>query len=337
MPGANAPSETTPCAGAPRPQPPVRAEHAAFSIFHEPWWLDIAADGNWGATEVRENGAVIGRLPYPIGRRFGMPVSTLPSLIRTLGPEIAPLPGKPATVLRRRLEIIHTLIDQLPHFALFEQLFDPRISDAVAFSYSGFVIGASYCFRIDPQQPTDEIWAGMHDRRRRVIRRATEQYGIGPVDDVAEFCRFHDCNVARDGNLHGAARMRSILGAIQARGAGTMLGARDARQELIAAVTLVWDRTTMYYLLGTRRPDIAENGALSMLLWQGIQEACARGLTFDLDGINSPGMLHFLAGFGGTLTQRLRVRRLNSTFRLINAAESLLIRNVSRPPVHKPD
>lgn len=313
-----------PAACAKDPTDREHAAHRAFSIFHEPWWLDIATDGQWREAVVSENGVTIASLPYPVGRRFGMAVSTLPSMIRTLGPAIAPLPGKPATALRRRLEIIDGLIDQLPNFALFEQLFDPRITDAVAFTYRQFVVGTTYCFRIDAARTQDSVWTGMLDRRRRVIRRAMEQFEIAPLADIDEFCHFHDGNVAQEGNMHGSARMRAMLRAILAHDAGVTMAARDKQGALVAAVTLVWDQTAVYYLLGTRRPDIAENGAISMLLWRGIQDALARGLSFDLDGINSPGMLRFLGGFGGTLTPRLRVRRLNGTFRLVNALESLL-------------
>ncbi|HVC61784.1 MAG TPA: GNAT family N-acetyltransferase [Acetobacteraceae bacterium] len=128
--------------------------------------------------------------------------------------------------------------------------------------------------------------------------------------------------------MHGPARMRSLLAEMMARGAGTMVGARDSGNVLVAAVTLVWDTQAMYYLFGTRRPDMSENGATSMLIWKGIQDACERGLIFDLDGVISPGMLQFLAGFGGTLTQRLRVQNVNRRFRLINAMRHLLRGNI---------
>ncbi|HEY1930400.1 MAG TPA: hypothetical protein VGG99_00155 [Acetobacteraceae bacterium] len=81
----------------------------AFSIFHEPWWLDIATHGRWAEATMTEGAAVVGRLPYA-GAKFGMPVSALPELIPTLGSAIAPVgePGEPS--LSRRLEIADALI-----------------------------------------------------------------------------------------------------------------------------------------------------------------------------------------------------------------------------------
>jgi hypothetical protein len=295
----------------------------AFSIFHEPWWLDIATDRRWGEARVEQGGATLGRLPYPLGKLYGYPVSTEPSLIRTLGPAIPELPGKPYAASRRRMEITHALIDQLPPLDYFEQLFDPRVADAIAFAHRGFVIGATYCFRFAQGRSEQSIWSDMYDRRRRVIRAAQAELVVAPITDVEEFSSFYDSNVEPEGNIHGKARMRTLLDAVLTRGAGLLLGARTCTGELAAAVGLVWDSSAMYYLLGTRRADLAHGGAMSLLLWEGIRLACQRGVIFDLDGITTPAALQFLAGFGGTLTQRLRVRRQSRRFRLINMPISI--------------
>jgi hypothetical protein len=74
-------------------------------------------------------------------------------------------------------------------------------------------------------------------------------------------------------------------------------------------VLLVWDDDTMYYLMSSRAPDLADNGAISLLLWQGMQRANQMQLTFDLDGVTSAGTWQFLNGFGGHLSTRFVVSR----------------------------
>ena len=317
-----------------RAQPPARSDRdhepeLLGSIFHQHWWLDIATDHRWGEAVVRENGAVIARLPYPIRSKYGMLVSTLPSLIRTLGPAIRPLPGKASTVFRRRQELIYELIGQFPSFAHFDHCFDPGFDDGTPFVFSDFVLGAAYCFRIGAGRSSQEIWTGMTDRRRRVIRRAGDEFTTAPIADVEEFARFYEANLGSAVNIHGHARMRTLLQEILRRDSGTIIGARDAAGKLIAAVTLVWDAQAMYYLLGTRSENSPDNGAKSLLLWTGIQDANARGLSFDCDGAISPGMVQFLAGFGGSLTPRLRVRKTQPAYRVINAVETLVHRAAS--------
>jgi hypothetical protein len=79
-------------------------------------------------------------------------------------------------------------------------------------------------------------------------------------------------------------------------------------------VYLVWSRTTMYYLLSTRRHDPADNGSINMLLWSAVKYGHERGLIFDLDGVYSRGAARFLSGFGGQIKTRLIVSRSGSVY-----------------------
>lgn len=306
-----------------------RPDLSPLSIYHQPWWLDIATDGQWGETAIKENGAVIGRMPYPIETRFGLRVSRLPSLIRTLGPHVATVPGKPMTTLRRRVEIINQLIDDLPAFDLFDHTFDPRVADVLAFTHRDYVTGVGYSFRTKPGHAPEAILSDMVDTRRRVIRRAEAELYVTSISDIGEFCRFYDGNVGETGNFHGTGRMGRLLEAVQEREAGILLGAKTRQGKLAAAVGIVWDETAAHYFLGSRRPDLdCANGAISLLIWEAIKIASERGLTFDFDGATTPGLVRFLSGFGGQLTTRLRVRRMSGRFRTASRAFSLIGRRI---------
>src|SRR5208337_2531123 len=173
----------------PRPLKP-----GAFSIYHEDWFLDAATDGRWGEARVTEAGRLVGRMPYALATCAGFRVSRMPSLIRTLGPEIPALPGKPATALRRRLGITHALIDQLPPVADFQQVFDPRITDVIAFAQRGFAANVAYAFWIEGGRTEEDLLKGMMAEPRRHVRKAARQLSVVPLDDVAAFCRFYDDN-----------------------------------------------------------------------------------------------------------------------------------------------
>jgi lipid II:glycine glycyltransferase (peptidoglycan interpeptide bridge formation enzyme) len=69
----------------------------------------------------------------------------------------------------------------------------------------------------------------------------------------------------------------------------------------------------MYYLLSSRSKS-AHSGSISLLIWTAIQDAIARGVTFDFDGIASSSILQFLSGFGGNLVQRISVERLRPAY-----------------------
>ncbi len=178
-----------------------------LSIYHQDWFLDAATDGRWGEARVVDGANLVGRLPYALETCAGFTVSRMPSLIRTLGPEIPALPGKSATALRRRLEITHALIDQLPPVADFSQVFDPGVTEAAAFVQRGFGINLGYAFWIGRGRSEAELLDAMTAEPRRHLRKAAGQFAIVQLDDISEFCRFYDATLDGDRNFHGTKRM----------------------------------------------------------------------------------------------------------------------------------
>src|ERR1700761_8107844 len=111
------------------------------SIFHEPWWLEAATNGAWRMAEVRHGNTVVGELPYAFTQKALWQISTLPPLTRTLGPVIRPhQSGAGERDWSQRLGIARDLIAQLPGYAHFRQIMDPRVSEAeaLAFRLEGF-------------------------------------------------------------------------------------------------------------------------------------------------------------------------------------------------------
>ena len=292
--------------------------YPAFSVFHERWWLDAVTDGNWQQAEVRQGGLSVGMMPYIVSRRFGCDISMMPLMTRTLGPVVKPASGKPASEFRRRAEIIGQLIDQLPRASVFEQRFDPAITDVLKFQEAGFACSVEYTFRTQTGQSAADMWSSMLDKTRNLIRSATKE-GLTPrrIDDAATFCDFYEGMLRDRGrqNQYTTAAMQRVCQEAMQRDAGAALGAYDSYGVLQAAIFLVWDKANSYYLL-TSRQSKGHSGAVSLLVWQGMQDAAASGRVFDFDGLATPGITKFLSGFGGTLHSRMTVSRTDMTYRV---------------------
>ncbi len=300
----------------------------ALSIFHEPWWLDIATQGNWKLATVKRNNQVIGEMPYTPTRLSLWRVSHLPPLTRTLGPVIKPVTGSAACQRHHHLDVTAKLIDQLPDCDSFFQVFDPRIDDAIAFALQGFSVSARYTFQIDANCSIDDAWASLDTKTRNVIRGAQRNLTIAPIATPGEFIEFYESNLASRSrtNAYSPEVMRQLVNAFVERKAGTLLGAYGTDGRLVAAIGLVWDRHAAYYLLSSRVRD-AHCGSISLLLWVGIQRALACKLTFDFDGFASPSTFHFLNAFGATLRQRLAVERLGTGYSLARALKRRIAPN----------
>lgn len=67
-----------------RPSPPVSP-----TIFHEPWWLQIASRGECREVIVESGSRLAGRLPFVVRRRMrSFDVVGIPDLTHCLGPAL---------------------------------------------------------------------------------------------------------------------------------------------------------------------------------------------------------------------------------------------------------
>jgi Acetyltransferase (GNAT) domain len=291
-------------------------------LFHEHWWLSAVTGNKFDEVNVSSGGRTVGRLPFKVTRHGPFVALGMPEFTHVLGPVVDAGDGKPQAQLLRRVSIIDELIDQLPRFDHFMQAFDSSMADLPAFQNRGFDVRVQYTFRIDCRNDLDAIWAGMRDKTRNVIRRAEERYSVVEVDEPEKFLRYYADNLEkrRMKNSFDFTGFSALFSECRARNCGEVLAACQPDGTPMAMVFLVWGHGVMYYLLSSRTPGLADNGAVSLLLWKGTQHAHRRNLVFDLDGVISPGAWRFLSGFGGSLATRFVASRSGSLYRVYDAA-----------------
>ncbi len=277
-------------------------------MFHEPWWLDIVTQNSWQATEVVEDGRVIGRLPYHIVHRT-RPVITMPPLTHFLGPAIDEGTGNGHTRWLKRLSVTRELISQLPTVISFWQKFHRGVSDVLPFQAEKFTAGVQFTFEVEPA-PEQVLWAALRDKHRNIIRKALKLNSVEEITDSGEFTRFYVKNLEDRGLTQwvDAELMERLLAAATQRDAGTMFGLKDDGGALRAAIFCARDATSSYYTLSTRQVN-SGNAAVPMLIWEAMRRAARDGLIFDFDGVANAQSIRLFAGFGGTTRPRYSVSR----------------------------
>lgn len=283
------------------------------AVFVEEWWLEAATNGAWGAVSVEREHHVEGWLPYGTARSMGFSRCGVPPLTRLLYPVLDVAAAKNETSQRVRFQVETELISRLPRAAAYEFILPPDHANALAWQALGFDARVQHTFVIDAAGDHDERWGRLRNKTRNVIRRATEALTVRPLS-ADEFTREYTANlegVVEPG--HGACVQRITAAAI-ARAQGRAVGAFDSAGRVHAAVVFVWDATDYYYYLSTRNTAVAELGAVALLVWNGIEDARARGLRFDFDGVSSRSRLRFLQSFGGQLTSRIVVSRGSAAY-----------------------
>ena len=280
------------------------------TIFHSDWWLDAVAPGEWRKLEVAIDGRIVGILP--IWERPSRLIKRLgsPPLTPVLGPAIDVGDGGENTRMHRRFKITSDLLAQVPRATTFRQHLDWTAPDVLAFQAAGYTTRPFYTLLVDCNC-SEDVWSGMRQKTRRFIRRAEEKYSTSTCADIKQFMDFYCKNLqgARVNAYAGFYMLPALYDACIARDSGKIFAAHGPNGKLAAAIFVVWGLGRAYYLLTTRDKTIQDFGVVSLLIWRAMQEAHARSLVLDLDGITCRSVYHFLSGFGGVVRSRMIVEK----------------------------
>lgn len=316
--------------------PAVDRDSVYRTVFQQHWWLDSVTDGEYHEVSVRSGGVTQGWLPYITRRRWGYLVSGMPLLTHSLGPVIVPGTGNATSEFLRHNSITHDLLAQLPKLAHFRQVLSSDDRGALGFTEYGCHVGVQFTFTLDCAD-LDMVWKNMRDKTRNVIRRSEERNGVVPDGNPAEFLQLYADSRRERGQRNSyddhraSLRVSSALARSLEHDQGRIYLCRDrAKGVLNAGIAVIWDDRYMYFLMSTRSAA-ADSGAVSLLLWNAIQEARRRNLVFDFDGVNSMGAYRFLSGFGGTLARRHVVEKFNPLYHALDKMRAKFYGNMENP------
>ena len=288
------------------------------SIFHEDWWLDALAPGRWREVTCHRGGRVAGSLRFVERREGSAKVCEMPQITRFLGPIVMPQLGKTETRIRTTHSIITELLTQIAGHDHVEMTLDAGFGDLAPFLAAGYDVKVHPTFLLDCKSQTlDASWVGLRDKTKNIIRRARESLTINEIDDVDQFAKFYAANLEGAESYFDLSLLGPAFAAANARRQCKIVAAVDQAGVTHAQVFFVWDDKYVHYFLSTRDKNVAHPGAVSLLVWSGIELAHALGLCFDFDGgIANDARYRFMVAFGGEVENRFDVVRSTANYRV---------------------
>ena len=91
-----------------------------------------------------------------------------------------------------------------------------------------------------------------------------------------------------------------------------MLMAKDTEGNRHAALYLVWDEQSAYYLMGGADETHKNSGAYSLLLWNAMKIAAGLTRQFNFCGSMLPTIERFFRSFGGEQIPYFHLKKINS-------------------------
>lgn len=316
------------------------------SLFSQPWWLDAVAPEHWCDVRIESGGKLVARLPYVVHEgRLGKHL-TMPPLTQTLGPWIDDGEGKLCTRLGRQKELMEALIRGLPEFATFQQNFHYTIANWMPWYWAGFSQTTRYTYVLDDLSDLDCVFSGMSSGTKRNINKARKRVSVEDADSLDEFLALNELVFRRQSLSmpYTPEFVHRLDSACKSRGQRKILVARDASDRPHAAVYLVWDDDSAYFLMGGGHPELRESGAMSLCLWEAIRFAARVARRFDFEGSMLEPVERFFRGFGGSPRPFYSVSKSNLSMaaRTVSRASSAMqlcwrrIVSRSSPPSQTP-
>ena len=293
-------------------------QEESLPFFMQPWWLDVSCGpDHWDAVTIENGGVIQAALPYLRKSKLGVRVISQPTLTQFLGPWIRETGGKSTTVLARQKDLMSELVEGLPEYDYYSQNWSPEITNWLPFYWKGFTQTTRYTYVLRNLQDTNALWDNIAPKIRTDIRKAANRYRLHlkPNPSLDHFLDINEMTFNRQGKKPPYSRefIRKLDAECHQRNCRRILIAEDDGRRSHAAVYVVWDKRTAYYLMGGGNPELRSSGATSLCLWEAIQHASGIVDNFDFEGSMMEPVERFVRAFGAIQTPLFNVQRSNST------------------------
>ena len=274
-------------------------------VFQQRWWLEVAqGKTSYREAKVRKNGDIVGILPYCVSRnRAFMLLGRAPYWSHLGGPAVCQSLSD-----KEKAEVLLGLIEQLPRTISFQIVCGPEAKDAdlirKAFKDAGFLHTTQTTYIETLKDP--DIISRLSPKHQGHIRRARKILDVIGLS-ADEFISFYQTNLDEAGKRSHSPL--EVARALVANGQGRkppqvrVFAARRKKESpddpdppLDAAIACAWDDERYYLWMLTRRcystdsPHKKPHGdATKLLIAEAISHAREMGLTFDADGVTTPG------------------------------------------------
>jgi lipid II:glycine glycyltransferase (peptidoglycan interpeptide bridge formation enzyme) len=268
-------------------------EDTSIPLYSRSWWLDcVCGKKMWDVVLYTIDTVIVAALPYykPCSR-----IITMPPFTQTMGIWFNPQFQFDKEQFQKQF-ISEKLIKKLPDYNFFLQGFDNSYTDWLPFYWNNFKQTTFYTYIYS--DISNNILSG---NVLRNINKAKNRCGITIKRGVSieNFLKIHNKTYKRQGiKSYNPALLEKIIKTARLRGQGDIWGAYDNKENIHAAVFIVWQKSCAYYIAGGSDPKLRKYGGHIYALWQSIQDVTKDSKSFDFSGSMVRGIESIFRDFG---------------------------------------
>ena len=287
-----------------------------LSLFQQDWWMDaVCGESNWDARVYKSNGNILGTWAFPYKKKLNLKLISMPMLTPGTGPYIHYFPGqKKNNQISHEQQVLEELISSLPVFDLFDLYLFPEYKNHLSFYWKGFSQSTRYTYILKDLTDLGQVFDNFNSNIRTQIRKAEKELILFESNDIDLFYEINCLSFKRQKKQmpYSKEYVKKIDLACTKNNCRKIILVKDKNEQVHAALYLVWDAHSAYYLMGGADEQFKNSGAYSLLIWKAIQESAHRGLAFNFCGSMISSIERFFRSFGGEQTPYLHLKKINS-------------------------
>lgn len=284
---------------------------ADVPIFMQNWWLDAVCREGWSvALAYNGKGEIEAALAFAKRKKWGLTTLSEPVLTPFCGVWF-----RQKTFKKRYEKIVYEkknvqkTIEQLPFAHRYSFRLTPFLTDWQPFYWAGWRQETRYTYRLNIENLTT-VFENFNDNTKRNIRKAAQNFTIQSGSNFDKFLEINDLTYKRQ-NIPQPIPLQTwqaVERVLSEKSRRRIFFAQTTEGAVEAAIYVIFDNETAYYLAGGATDAGRSRGAMHGLLARAIEEASVTGCTvFDFEGSMLQGVEPFFRGFGGELTPYFRV------------------------------
>ena len=285
-------------------------------IFLQYWWLDsVCEEKKWDVALVENGDKIVAVLPYYMIKHYGKTAITMPKLTQFMGPWLTyPENQKYCNRISYEKKIMIKLIEKLPEYSYFCQNFYPGVTNWLPFFWKGFLQTTRYTYAIDDLADMEKVWSDVRENIKTDIRKARKVVTVRDNLNIESFLDLNEATFKRQGMTvpYDRKMVRRLDRACVEHNCRRIFFAEDGRARIHAAIYIIWDDQTVYYLMGGADPDLRNSGAASLLIWEALSFAGKTTKSFDFEGSMMEPVERFFRSFGAIQKPYFKVTKVTS-------------------------
>lgn len=286
-------------------------------IFSQPWWLDsVCGQNNWDVCLVEKGGQIWATMPYYKNNLYGLNILVMPKLTQFIGPYIKyPIKQKYYKKLSWEKEVIDLLISQLPNNYLFYQCFDSKIINWLPFKWNNFEQTTRYTYvikNISLEEFEENLETDVRRRKKKAYELGVE---VTEGSDIKVFYEINTMTFTRKGMKmpYSFEFINELYNNCNRQNACKMYFAKY-QGKIIAANFLVYDKNTVYYLMGGIDPNYKDIGAMDSILFESIKFTLDSKKVFDFEGSVIKSIETYFRSFGAIQQSYFQITKFKNKF-----------------------